>query len=89
MPIYEYRCNACGAEQEHLQKMSDDPIAVCPECGSSEYVKQVSAPGFQLKGNGWYETDFKNNKGASKPAETKTKSKPAAQPSKPSSAAAD
>ena len=59
MPIYEYRCEACGAQKEHLQKMSDDPIAQCPACGSSQYSKQLSAAGFQLKGNGWYVTDFK------------------------------
>ncbi|WP_392390548.1 MULTISPECIES: FmdB family zinc ribbon protein [Nitrosomonas] len=71
MPIYEYVCRSCGLEKEHLQKMSDSPIENCPECGSGEYVKQISAAGFQLKGSGWYVTDFKN-----KPAsETKTKSK--------------
>ncbi|PXX41692.1 MULTISPECIES: FmdB family zinc ribbon protein [Aquitalea] len=61
MPIYEYRCTACGAAKEHLQKMSDDPIAQCPACGSADYHKQLSAAGFQLKGSGWYETDFKNS----------------------------
>ena len=62
MPIYEYACHACGLEKEHLQKMSDAPIANCPACGSSDYVKKVSAAGFQLKGTGWYVTDFKNKK---------------------------
>ena len=62
MPIYEYLCNSCGAEKEHLQKISDAPIAVCPVCGGSNYVKRISAAGFQLKGSGWYVTDFKNNK---------------------------
>ena len=61
MPIYEYRCAACGAQKEHLQKMSDAPIAECPSCGSGDYSKLLSAAGFQLKGNGWYETDFKNS----------------------------
>lgn len=61
MPIYEYRCAACGAQKEHLQKMSDAPIAACPACGSADYAKQLSAAGFQLKGNGWYVTDFKNS----------------------------
>lgn len=60
MPIYEYACHACGLEKEHLQKMSDAPIANCPACGSSDYVKKVSAAGFQLKGTGWYVTDFRN-----------------------------
>ncbi len=73
MPIYEYLCNSCGAEKEHLQKISDAPIAVCPVCGSSNYVKRISAAGFQLKGGGWYVTDFKDNK--SKQANTKTEKK--------------
>ena len=62
MPIYEYLCNSCGAEKEHLQKISDAPVAACPACGSSNYTKLISAAGFQLKGSGWYATDFKNNK---------------------------
>ena len=71
MPIYEYACHACGLEKEHLQKMSDAPIANCPACGSSDYVKKVSAAGFQLKGTGWYVTDFrnKNTRSDSKPKE--------------------
>ena len=60
MPFYEYRCEACGHELEALQKMSDDPLKECPECGESELVKLVSAAGFRLKGGGWYETDFKS-----------------------------
>ena len=88
MPIYEYSCNSCGAEKEHLQKVSDAPIAACPVCGSSNYVKRISAAGFQLKGSGWYVTDFKNNK--SKPADNTTATKDNAQtattPSKESSA---
>ncbi len=59
MPIYEYRCDGCGVQKEHLQKISDAPVAVCPECGSGDYRKLVSAAGFQLKGAGWYATDFK------------------------------
>ncbi|SFE91581.1 FmdB family zinc ribbon protein [Nitrosomonas sp. Nm166] len=73
MPIYEYLCNSCGAEKEHLQKISDAPIAACPVCGSSDYIKLISAAGFQLKGSGWYVTDFKNNK--SKQADTKSTTK--------------
>lgn len=73
MPIYEYLCNSCGAEKEHLQKISDAPIAVCPACGSSDYVKRISAAGFQLKGSGWYVTDFKNSK--SQQAEAKPAAK--------------
>lgn len=60
MPIYEYACHACGLEKEYLQKMSDAPITKCPSCGSTDYVKKVSAAGFQLKGTGWYVTDFRN-----------------------------
>ncbi len=62
MPFYEYRCDACGHELEALQKMSDDPLRDCPECGKPELVKLVSAAGFRLKGGGWYETDFKSGK---------------------------
>ena len=61
MPIYAYKCNACGHEQDVLQKMSDPVLTVCPECGQSTYAKQVTAAGFQLKGSGWYVTDFRNN----------------------------
>jgi putative FmdB family regulatory protein len=60
MPIYEYRCNACGFEQERLQKMSDAPLTQCPSCGQDSLRKLVSAAGFQLKGSGWYATDFRN-----------------------------
>ncbi len=74
MPIYEYRCNSCGAEKEHLQKISDAPISVCPVCGSGDYIKQISAAGFQLKGSGWYATDFKNNKSKQPDAKAESKS---------------
>jgi putative FmdB family regulatory protein len=60
MPIYEYRCQACGYEKEYLQRMSDAPLTDCPECGKRTFNKLISAAGFQLKGNGWYATDFKN-----------------------------
>ncbi len=59
MPIYAYRCDSCGFEKDHLQKLSDSMLSVCPECGTAAYAKQVTAAGFQLKGNGWYATDFK------------------------------
>ena len=59
MPIYEYRCSACGHQKDHLQKMSDAPLTTCPACGAESYAKQLSAAGFQLKGSGWYATDFK------------------------------
>jgi len=59
MPIYEYRCEQCGFQKEHLQKMNDAALTVCPSCNSDRYVKQLSVAGFQLKGSGWYATDFK------------------------------
>lgn len=69
MPIYEYKCTTCGFQKEHLQKMSDAPLTTCPECGAQAYAKQLSAAGFQLKGGGYYATDFKG--GGAKPAESK------------------
>ena len=60
MPIYEYRCSACGHDLEALQKMSEAPLRKCPECGKSQLRRLVSASRFRLKGAGWYETDFKN-----------------------------
>ncbi len=60
MPIYEYRCEACGHELEALQKLSDDALVVCPDCGEPSLKKLLSASGFRLKGGGWYETDFKS-----------------------------
>ena len=60
MPIYAYRCTECGFEKDHLQKLSDPVLATCPSCGQDSYEKQVTAAGFQLKGSGWYATDFKN-----------------------------
>jgi putative FmdB family regulatory protein len=60
MPIYEYSCAACGHNLEAFQKMSDAPLTECPECHKSELTKLISAAGFQLKGTGWYATDFKN-----------------------------
>ena len=65
MPIYEYRCNSCGFQKEFLQKVSDAPLTTCPECNKDTFTKLLSAAGFQLKGSGWYATDFK---GGSKPA---------------------
>ncbi len=70
MPIYEYRCSACGHQKDHLQKMSDAPLTTCPACGAETYSKQISAAGFQLKGSGWYATDFKGSTGASPKTET-------------------
>lgn len=60
MPIYPYVCTACGHEFDALQKISDDPLTECPQCGESRLRKRLAAPAFQLKGTGWYETDFKH-----------------------------
>jgi len=64
MPIYAYRCEACGNAQDVLQKMSDPVLTVCPACGAEAFKKQVTAAGFQLKGSGWYVTDFRGGSGA-------------------------
>lgn len=73
MPIYEYRCEACGHTFEVIQKLSDELLKECPECGAVQLKKLVSAAGFQLKGSGWYETDFKNS--GKKKSETKAEKK--------------
>lgn len=61
MPIYAYKCATCGHALDVLQKLSDAPLAVCPACGAASFSKQVTAAGFQLKGSGWYVTDFRDN----------------------------
>ncbi len=85
MPIYAYRCSSCGHAKDVLQKMSDPVLSVCPACGASAFEKQVTAAGFQLKGSGWYVTDFRggNNSGAAK------KDEGAADADKPAAGAAD
>lgn len=60
MPIYEYLCSACGTQKDVMQKMSDPVLTTCPECSQETFSKQLTAAGFQLKGNGYYATDFKN-----------------------------
>ena len=83
MPIYAYKCDSCGHAKDVLQKISDAPLSVCPACGAPSFKKQVTAAGFQLKGSGWYVTDFRGgNSGApaAKPADAatgSTDSKPA------------
>jgi putative FmdB family regulatory protein len=86
MPIYEYRCNACGHKLESLQRLSDAPLVTCPACGKDALAKQLSAAGFQLKGSGWYATDFKNS-GSKPPA--KDAAKPDAKADTPASAASE
>jgi len=103
MPIYEYRCNACGHELEVIQKMSAAPLVDCPACGKPDLTKLISAAGFQLKGTGWYVTDFRSgSKSATTPAastksesgegakaEGATKDAPAKEESKPAESKAD
>src|SRR6185369_2519431 len=72
MPIYEYKCSACGHQEDHLQKMSEAPLSKCPACGKKKYTKQLTAAGFQLKGSGWYASDFKGGK---KPEDSKPEAK--------------
>lgn len=94
MPIYAYRCDACGHAKDVLQKLSDPVLTTCPACGAGEFRKQLTAAGFQLKGSGWYATDFKSGGGAkpdaakadasdAKPAEPKGDSVAAAPASPP------
>ena len=64
MPIYAYKCESCGHAKDVLQKISDAPLTVCPACGATTFSKQLTAAGFQLKGSGWYATDFKGSAGA-------------------------
>jgi putative FmdB family regulatory protein len=102
MPIYEYRCSACGHELEALQKISESPLVSCPSCRADALTKLVSAAGFQLKGTGWYATDFRNSGGkpatkpdaktngeakSDKPAESKSETKSEAKSETTSTAA--
>jgi putative FmdB family regulatory protein len=92
MPIYAYKCESCGFAKDVLQKMSDAQLTDCPSCGASAFKKQLTAAGFQLKGSGWYATDFKggpaatsttavNTDTSAKPAETaKPNETPSAKP---------
>jgi putative FmdB family regulatory protein len=68
MPIYAYKCDACGHAKDVLQKMSDAALTECPACGAPKFNKQLTAPGFQLKGTGWYATDFKGGGATGAPA---------------------
>jgi putative FmdB family regulatory protein len=86
MPIYEYRCSSCGFQKEYLRKVSDPVMSVCPECNKNTFSKMLSAAGFQLKGSGWYATDFKNS--GSKPA-ANTATKPSVETSEKGTAKSD
>jgi len=79
MPIYAYRCTSCGFEKDVMQKISDPLLTSCPECKTDSFAKQLTAPGFQLKGSGWYATDFKGG-GSSKPAAAASESAATAAP---------
>ena len=101
MPIYAYKCEACGFAKDVLQKVSDAPLTDCPSCGQAAFRKQVTAAGFQLKGSGWYVTDFRGNGsapasgdkdkggdgGTSKPAEAAKPTSGSESPAKPAEAA--
>jgi putative FmdB family regulatory protein len=76
MPIYEYQCTSCGHKKEVLQKMSDAPLKECPACGKATLSKLISAAGFQLKGSGWYATDFKGGSKSAKPGNEKDDGSP-------------
>ena len=70
MPIYAYKCESCEYAKDILRKMSDDPLTVCPQCGEASFKKQLTAAGFQLKGSGWYVTDFRGGNGAAQGAKS-------------------
>jgi len=80
MPIYAYRCEACGFAKDILQKISDAPLTDCEACGKSAMKKQLTAAGFQLKGSGWYATDFKGGSGSSPKTEAAKSDSPAPTP---------
>lgn len=104
MPIYAYKCESCGHAKDVLQKISDAPLTVCPNCGAPAFKKQVTAAGFQLKGSGWYVTDFRGGnstgvaapkteggeagKGADSKPADSTAAAPASTPAAPAPAAA-
>jgi putative FmdB family regulatory protein len=80
MPIYAYKCSACAHQRDVLQKLSDPVLTVCPACGAESFAKQITAAGFQLKGSGWYQTDFRNGGQAPAPAAAEAPKTEAAAP---------
>ena len=78
MPIYAYKCESCGHAKDVLQKISDEPLSVCPACGQASFRKQLTAAGFQLKGSGWYVTDFRGGNTTGAAASGDAAGKPAA-----------
>jgi putative FmdB family regulatory protein len=87
MPIYAYRCDACGHAKDVLQKMSDAPLTDCPACGAPAFKKQLTAAGFQLKGSGWYVTDFRGGSGGASAAAPATGTAAKADAAAPAAAA--
>lgn len=85
MPIYAYKCASCGHTEDVMRKISAAPLTTCSACGKETFEKQLTAPGFQLKGSGWYATDFKSG---SKPADSKSDSKTETKVDKPAETAA-
>ncbi|MBL7089864.1 FmdB family zinc ribbon protein [Acidovorax sp.] len=86
MPIYAYKCGSCGHAKDVLQKISDAPLTVCPACGAEAFSKQVTAAGFQLKGSGWYVTDFRGGNGGNSAPATEAKSESKTESAAPASA---
>ncbi|HSV47603.1 MAG TPA: FmdB family zinc ribbon protein [Ramlibacter sp.] len=90
MPIYAYKCGSCGHAKDVLQKISDAPLTDCPACGAAAFSKQITAAGFQLKGSGWYATDFRNGSTpAAAPAADGSKSADGAKPADTAAKPAD
>ena len=89
MPIYAYKCESCGHAKDVLQKISDAPLTDCPACGAPKFSKQLSAPGFQLKGSGWYATDFKGGGGVTGAAAASAPATDSAPPAAEASASSD
>ena len=87
MPIYAYRCNACGHAKDVLQKLSDAPLTTCPACGAEAFTKQITAAGFQLKGSGWYATDYRGSTAGTGGTSTPAPAAESASPSTDSSPA--
>ncbi|SER44602.1 FmdB family zinc ribbon protein [Giesbergeria anulus] len=86
MPIYAYKCGSCGHAKDVLQKMSDPPLTQCPACGAEAFTKQVTAAGFQLKGSGWYVTDFRGGSGGTAAPATSDKTASGTDAAAPSTA---
>jgi putative FmdB family regulatory protein len=88
MPIYSYKCASCGCAKDVLQKMSDAPLQICPSCAKPTFNKQLTAAGFQLKGSGWYATDFKGGSSAPSETDSGTQQAPEMPPAPPPTATA-